>query len=1067
MKRSFLVCLIFAANLCLLPTRSHAQWVQTNGPFAGTVTCLLAKDNYILLGTQTGGVYRSSDNGSSWASSSDGLFSTPTASLEVDVFAAMGSVVYAGTSWGVALSTDSGINWTTVQNGMFTGRVRSIAVVGSNLFAATGNTVYLSSNNGTSWSGTNAGWPTNYSVNALAVSPASGGLSYLFAATNGGGIYYSGSSGNSWIAANSGLTNMNVNTLLNSGSQIFAGTNGGGVFRTTNNGGSWTYLGLTNTSVSALAISGTNLVAGTDKGIYISSDYGVSWAAINNGLTVTATSALAASGSNLFAGTSGGGVFLSTNNGTSWSPANRGLTNVTILALAASPSNSGSGPSIFAGTDLGIFRSPDNGTTWTAVNNGLTSAYVNALAVVTMAGGASSSIFAGTSTDGVFRSTDNGTTWVKTALTGINVLSLAVMSGTNLFAGTLHNGVYLSTNNGANWSTVNTGLINTDVYTLAVTGTDLFAGTGRGVYLSTNGGTSWTSISNGLSNNTIVALAASGAILCAGAGQTGVGGGVGAWASTNGGASWIAANTGLTDFRVMALGFSGANLFAGTWFKGVHITTNGGTSWIPVNTGFTSLSVNTLLVSGTNLYVGTNQVHFAGTSLFGQSGGVWRRPLAEMVPAWLPQTSPLGTQGLGQIQFVTPAEGWIVAGNGKLLHTTNAGTNWSKVVPGGLDSIEFNTDNLSSLSPLSFLNPATGWVMGTSGQFQHASGAVLFKTTNGGATWSKQPLAGWSTGFGVQFVDANHGWAEVVNGISTAFTYSILRTTDGGNQWVSVYSSSSALCCPYFVDANNGYATIGIYGGTTSSIVHTTDGGVTWTTQLTDNTPGSPSRIQFVDASNGWVVGDSAKIFRTTNGGSTWSRLTNSGIDRSASLRTMFFLDANTGWIGGQLASGAVPAFVLHTSNGGATWSIQGGAAWSPPNPCPIQSNPTGLFFVDANTGWMTTHFGDLVKTTTGSGVTAVSELHDVGVPSRFTLDQNYPNPFNPNTTIRFELPKDGYVSLRAFNILGQLVATLVDEYKETGIHEVRWNAQVPSGIYFYRLQAGEFMETKKMILMK
>ena len=88
-------------------------------------------------------------------------------------------------------------------------------------------------------------------------------------------------------------------------------------------------------------------------------------------------------------------------------------------------------------------------------------------------------------------------------------------------------------------------------------------------------------------------------------------------------------------------------------------------------------------------------------------------------------------------------------------------------------------------------------------------------------------------------------------------------------------------------------------------------------------------------------------------------------------------------------------------------------------------------------------------------------------LPSKFSLSQNYPNPFNPSTAIHYELPKEAVASLRVFNTLGQLIVTLVDEHEEAGIYQVQWNANVPSGIYFYRLQAGEFVETKKMILLR
>ena len=89
------------------------------------------------------------------------------------------------------------------------------------------------------------------------------------------------------------------------------------------------------------------------------------------------------------------------------------------------------------------------------------------------------------------------------------------------------------------------------------------------------------------------------------------------------------------------------------------------------------------------------------------------------------------------------------------------------------------------------------------------------------------------------------------------------------------------------------------------------------------------------------------------------------------------------------------------------------------------------------------------------------------GLPTVFRLQQNYPNPFNSSTTIRFDIPKSGSVSLNIYNMLGQLVVTLVHERKDAGSYQVQWNANVPSGIYFYRLQAGEYVDTKKAILLK
>jgi hypothetical protein len=92
----------------------------------------------------------------------------------------------------------------------------------------------------------------------------------------------------------------------------------------------------------------------------------------------------------------------------------------------------------------------------------------------------------------------------------------------------------------------------------------------------------------------------------------------------------------------------------------------------------------------------------------------------------------------------------------------------------------------------------------------------------------------------------------------------------------------------------------------------------------------------------------------------------------------------------------------------------------------------------------------------------------DGGIPAEFTLLQNYPNPFNPTTKINYQIPELSFVTLKIYDILGSEIATLVNEEKPIGSYEFEFDATaLPSGIYFYRLQAGSFVETKKMILIK
>jgi hypothetical protein len=89
-------------------------------------------------------------------------------------------------------------------------------------------------------------------------------------------------------------------------------------------------------------------------------------------------------------------------------------------------------------------------------------------------------------------------------------------------------------------------------------------------------------------------------------------------------------------------------------------------------------------------------------------------------------------------------------------------------------------------------------------------------------------------------------------------------------------------------------------------------------------------------------------------------------------------------------------------------------------------------------------------------------------IPTKFKLYQNYPNPFNPITVIKFDLPKESFVKLKIFDVLGREVKTLVNEVKLSGSYTIDFNASdLSSGVYFYRLETGNFIEVKKMLLIK
>ena len=99
---------------------------------------------------------------------------------------------------------------------------------------------------------------------------------------------------------------------------------------------------------------------------------------------------------------------------------------------------------------------------------------------------------------------------------------------------------------------------------------------------------------------------------------------------------------------------------------------------------------------------------------------------------------------------------------------------------------------------------------------------------------------------------------------------------------------------------------------------------------------------------------------------------------------------------------------------------------------------------------------------------TIISTVREQWVPLTYSLGQNFPNPFNPSTSIEYVLPKGSFVSLKIYNVMGEVVATLVSGVMSTGIHKAEWRGDgFSSGVYFYRLDTGDFIRTKKLILLR
>ncbi|MEI6822410.1 MAG: T9SS type A sorting domain-containing protein [Bacteroidota bacterium] len=254
--------------------------------------------------------------------------------------------------------------------------VKALAVSGGNIFAGTSWGEYFSTNNGNSWNvvyNSGGGTTAGQSISTLAVE---------------GDTVFAGGEYQSWYTTNYG-SNMEVTILTNvlslaaSGSEVLAGTNGQGICIFYNNN----FHPLINNSqlsiVNALVIKGNDYFAGNSSGVFMNG------AAVNNGLT-GAVFSLAINDSSIFAGTLQNGIFLSTNNGSSWTAVNNGLPHNTNGSYPSISAITISGNTIFAGTtgantgftvNSGVFMSTNNGNCWTEVNTGLTDTNVLSLAI--------------------------------------------------------------------------------------------------------------------------------------------------------------------------------------------------------------------------------------------------------------------------------------------------------------------------------------------------------------------------------------------------------------------------------------------------------------------------------------------------------------------------------------------------------------------------------------------------------------------------------------------------------------------------------------------------------------
>lgn len=269
----------------------------------------------------------------------------------------------------------------------------------------------------------------------------------------------------------------------------------------------------------------------------------------------------------------------------------------------------------------------------------------------------------------------------------------------------------------------------------------------------------------------------------------------------------------------------------------------------------------------------------------------------------------------------------------------------------------------------------------------------------------------------------------------------LCMTSTGGFDW-------GVNATPYYYGFNSpsGFNSANTFFGVKNgAIVRTTDNGYSYMTIFTG---ANSTNICAVDGSV-LVVTASDSVFRSTNSGGSFyftAKL-------QYWLNFINFPDQNTGYI--TAGSGKI----FKSTDKGLTWWVQA---------TPNADNMTATCFLNANTGFAIGSNGTLLKTTDGGGAISGAGITQTEIPDKYTLSQNYPNPFNPVTNIKFDIKKDGFVKLNIYNSAGMQVASLINGNMKAGSYNVTWStSSYSSGIYFCKMEAGEFREVKKMALVK
>jgi len=399
------------------------------------------------------------------------------------------------------------------------------------------------------------------------------------------------------------------------------------------------------------------------------------------------------------------------------------------------------------------------------------------------------------------------------------------------------------------------------------------------------------------------------------------------------------------------------------------------------------------------------------------------------------------------------------------------------------------------LHKVDFIDSLKGWAAGDSG--------IILMTSDGGSNWSVQPVPVEFNIIDLKILDERFGWAiaqQYPSDTSSEYGTRILRTTNGGTEWLQWGSFSEFWHALEFADSANG-----VLGGDQGRLLWTSDAGVTWTEAVVDSPEFGmwPVRnIDFYSSKYGLATGGqydiTGQVWRTTDGGKfwTWDRVATEPV-----FATHFFDSLNIICVGGDLDYGAG---MVRTTDFGLNWvytylGIWGQASgvdfrtasegWAPLGFAgtymysldtghtwtsiftPDSSGVFDVVFTDSSTGYIVGTGGTILKYV--GPPTAVAEEKTLA-PDGQALLRNYPNPFNPATTIHYRVEEKGLVRLVIYDITGRVVRELKREVQDPGGYQLTFDgSELSSGVYICRVYitpvGGRILQQRsiKMLLMR